>query len=284
MIRKMLVASAAAVLPITGLAGVALVASSGSAGAAGVKPTPTPVTCAIGGSIGFSGNGISVDGDANTSKTATTNVTMTSSTTGCAASTTVAITQKSTKCTAISFGSVSAAGLTIYPETGTTASGPYNATDVIPGCAPTVIKPGKTKATKNYLGNTAWGFAGGELVNGVSTPSTAGILAALKKGTPFNDNGTTWTLLPTAVNQELPGGICGAGAGFSITGGIKKATGAAFNLTLCLSGDTGTNTTNAFVTDLTAQLLNFSGVAPDPGSAITSATIDSTASSLVITG
>ena len=269
MIRKMLVAGAAAILPVTGLAGAALVASSGVAGAA--SPVVATGTCSVGGAITFAGGGITAGGNITTDKTNTTSVTLTSADGGnCAASTTFNITQKNTKCKVTGLASsVVVSGITLTPD-GTT----------LPGCA---------AAPKSSQFGSALGFVGGITVGGVPTSTTDGIAKALKKGVAYVDNGVSLLLIPNqtpgaGVVAVLPGGVCGSAAGFQSTGTIKKTT-HTFTLTLCLSGDSGTGTTGSFLVDLASEVFATSvefGPNWSLSTAIATGTIDSSTSTLVI--
>lgn len=271
MIRKLLVTASVAILPVTGLAGAALVASSGTAGAG--APVVAPLNCAISGSIDFAGAGIETAGNVNLTDKTNTAVTHLSGTgTGCQ-STQINqnIVQKSTKCSVTTLGSALVLGFTLTP-----------AATTFPGCEPV-----GGKASKDYQYDSAWGFVGGVLVNGSTSSSTAGIAAALKKGIVYDDSGVALTLLVPAngVTAVLPGGTCGTGAGFDIAGTIKKSP-ATWALHLCLSGDSGTNTTGTFLSDIATEALHtVAGNWDDSGSpiAIKTGVIDSSVSTLVVT-
>jgi hypothetical protein len=84
----------------------------------------------------------------------------------------------------------------------------------------------------------------------------------------------TGAVTTPGTNSVLPGGACGSGIGFSLAGNTN-VTGLTYALTLCLVGDTGTNTTNAFFTDYLA--------AAGGDTSITIATATVSASSLVFT-
>lgn len=80
------------------------------------------------------------------------------------------------------------------------------------------------------------------------------IVASLgPKGLKLYDNGNkvTGAVTTLGTNPVLPGGACGADIGFSLAANTN-VTGLTYALTLCLVGDTGTNTTNAFFTDYLA--------------------------------
>ena len=97
-------------------------------------------------------------------------------------------------------------------------------------------------STEGYVYDTDGSFAAG----------TANLAKAVKKGLAVTDNGVALTLVPTAgtgVSLVLPGSVCGSNAGFQLTGTVKKATDT-FTATVCLTTDTGTNTSGTFITDL----------------------------------
>jgi len=272
MIRKMLVAGAAAVLPVTGLAGAALVATSGVAGAG--APAVQAIHCNVSGTIAFGGGGIKSTGNVNSDSKTTSVVTLNSATgsdAGCSGSATVSnITQSATKCkSVVTLGPVTLLGLTVYPSQ-----------TYLPNC---------DAASKLKENNSAWGFLGGVAVGGVTNSTTDGIATALSKGVPYTDNGVALTLLvnqtPGAgVTQILPGGVCGSGAGFQVNGTVKKATTHTWTLDLCLSGDSGANTTNNFLSDLTAEVLSTAGATTPfaDGINVATATVNPSGSSLTI--
>jgi hypothetical protein len=271
MIRKMLVAGAAAVLPVTGLAGAALVATSGVAGAG--SPVVQAISCNVSGTVAFGGGGIKSTGNVNSDSKTTSVVTLNSATgsdAGCSGSATVSnIIQKTTKCkSVVTLGSASFAGLTLTP--GAT---------YLPNCDP---------ASKLKENNSAWGFLGGVSVGGVASSTTDGIATALKKGVAYTDNGVALTLLvnqaPGAgVTAVTPGGACGTGVGFEVNGTVKKATNT-WKLDLCLSSDTGAGTTGSFLSDLATEVIagTTGGTPFQDGVNIATATVDPTASQLTI--
>ena len=236
MFRKAMLIAASVALPAASFGVVA--ATSGTAGAA--APVVTPVTCILGGSLAFQGPGINENGTASaTQKTQTSVVHLTSSTTGCQASSTIPVTQKTSKCSTYGWGPTTVAGATLSPHYSTA-----------PSC---VGNP------KSYEYGSAWAFAGGSLVNGVASSTTAGIVTALKKGIPFTDNGHALTLLVSAASA-LTGAssACGANdAGFHLSGTVKSATSHTWSSNLCLGADTATGTTaGTFLGDLAAMAIN----------------------------
>ena len=248
MIRKMLVVAATAMIPVTGLVGAVAI----NATPAAAKAPIVPVTCHIGGALAFAGAGLTENGQTGYTgafKKTTTTATMTTATGSDAACAAAPTVQKITN---------------------------------LPGCDPA----NQSKPTKTYYEiNSAWGFAGGSAAGSV----TSGILTALSKGTKYTEsNGAKLTLIPSAVSQILPGGVCGANAGFVITGAEKVATTHTFALQLCLGTSTTTGLTNAsaapsgtFLGDLTSEILDFYLGATDT-LAITAAQFDPSTSTLVI--
>ena len=276
MIRKMLVAGAAAVLPVTGLAGAAIVATSGVAGAG--APTVAAITCKVGGTVEFGGGGIKSTGNVNSDAKSTSIVTLNAvagSDAGCQNTATVSnIVQKTTKCNApVTLGTALFSGVPLTP-----------AQTTLPNCGAT------SKLKEN---NSAWGFLGGVQVAGVTTSATDGIAVALKKGIAYTDNGVALTLLVnqaagTGVTAVTPGGACGTGIGFEVNGTVKKATTHTWKLDMCISGDSGTGTTNNFLGDLATEVFStgglgtFAGAPFTDGINIATGTVDSASSTLVI--
>ena len=276
MIRKMLVAGAAAVLPVTGLAGAALVATSGVAGAG--APAVQAITCKVGGNVAFGGGGIKSTGNVNSDATSTAVVTLNSvagSDAGCQGTATVSnIVQKTTKCKSpVTLGTATFSGIPLTP-----------AQTTLPNCGAT------SKLTEN---NSAWGFLGGVQVAGATTSATDGIAVALKKGIAYSDNGVALTLLvnqiPGAgVTAVTPGGACGTGIGFEVNGTVKKATTHTWKLDMCISGDSGTGTTGTFLSDLASEVFSTGGLGAYAGAPFTdginiaTGTVDSASSTLVI--
>lgn len=221
MFRKITTIAAALAVPAAGFAGAATL-GSGVATAGGTAPAA--ITCALGGSLTFAAPGLSSAGNVSaTAKTSTTNVTVTSSSTGCDPSVTFAVTQADTKCAATTLTPVSLGGTTLPPPSA--------------GLAACAALAGTKAASKDYQYGSAWGFADGS--------STSGIVTALKKGVSVTDHGTAYTLIPSAVSQILPGGVCGPyAAGFAATGSVKKFTSTTFTMNLCLGTDTTTGALN----------------------------------------
>ena len=275
MIRKMLVVAATAMIPVTGLVGAVAI----NATPAAAKAPIVPVTCHIGGSLVFAGGGLTENGQTGYTgafKKTTTTANLApgaGSDANCSTTTVIQkITQPSTTCAANGpLGSITVAGFTLLsPVTN------------LPGCDPAnQLKPTKTY----YEINSAWGFAGGSAAGSV----TSGILTALSKGTKYTEaNGAKLTLIPSDVNQILPGGVCGSNAGFVITGAEKVATTHTFALQLCLGTATttglkndGTAPSGTFLGDLTSEILDFHAQTVDT-LAISAAQFDPSTSTLVI--
>ena len=280
MIRKMLTIAAASVIPMTGFVGaVAMNATPAAAGVAIVS-----ANCNIGGTLAFAGAGLQENGQTGYTgaykKTTTiaTMATASGSDAACSTSSVVSkIQQPSSTCAANGpLIPIVVLGISLTP----------NWTN-LPGCFPA----GQAKPAKTYYAiNSAWGFAGGSATG----PVTQGILTALAKGVKYTEsNGAKMTLIPTAVAQQLPGGVCGLNAGFQISGHEKKATAVTFTLLLCLGTATvtGLDSTGAapkgtFLGDLTSEILDFWASSPaapvNDTLSITSANFDTTSSTLHI--
>jgi hypothetical protein len=277
MIRKMLVIAAAAALPATAFAGVTI-ADSGIAGAA--APVVAPATCVISGSVTFGTSGISEGGTIDLNKTSTSVTNLSGTGTNCQATPLITnITQKSAKCKDTTM-------VALPPSAGALAGLlPGFTTTQLPPAAPGVTLPGcATLKSKNYQSNSAWGFLSGINVKGLPVSTTAGIQGALKKGVAYVDNGVPLTLSVSSVTSIAPPGACGSEAGFQLGGTVKKASTHTWALTLCLGGDTGPGTTNAFLGDLLSQVLatHADTTSATNTSQILTATVDPAASVLTI--
>jgi hypothetical protein len=86
---------------------------------------------------------------------------------------------------------------------------------------------------------------------GFISGGTTNILNSLSKGIKTTDNGAAITLLPNA-GMSIQGAPCGSnGVGFQLSGTVKASvSGLTFTDNVCLTTDTGTNTTDDFGTDL----------------------------------
>jgi len=245
MIRKIVMASAIAVMPIAGLAVVSL---PGVATAGGTPPAAA--TCTLGGSLSFPNGGLSMFGD--NAKSGSSAVNISSSSADCTGTNSnITIKTKSAKCKApVTTASFVDSGITVYP-----ASNIYvpqlPSGGTLPVCAPVGGKP-----SKNDEADSAWSFAGGVAVNGVQTSTASQLPAELKKGVPIVDNGVTYTLLVTAAAQISPSGACGSNVGFQLNGDVKKFTSTTWTANVCLTNDTATgSTTGNFLSDLTNLIL-----------------------------
>ena len=264
MIRKMLTIAAASVIPMTGFVG-AVAVGAGTAGAG--APLVAAATCAISGAVTFDG-GISANGRIDSSKTSTSTTSLSGTGTHCQPTVlTQNITQKSAKCADVTLVPAYVLGSLLTP-----------AATILPGCGPDA----KGKPSKLYETGTAWGFVGGVDVKGVPASTTDGIKLALTQGVPYSDNGEALTLLVGSVTADLPGGLCGTEAGFTLAGTVKKSATATWDLNLCLLGDTGPGTTGVFLTDIaTAAIHTVTGTWSD-GLSISTALVDPTTATLHI--
>lgn len=290
MIRKVLMASAIAVLPV---AAVTTVGLSGVASAAKAPP-PAAATCAVGGSITFPNSGLTMFGD--TAKTGSSPVNLTSSSAQCTGTNSnITIKTKSAKCKApVTTASFVDGAITVYP-----ASNIYlpqvGGGGTLPVCQEVQKKPTSPFTySKNDEADSAWSFAGGVAVNGVQTSTASQLPAELKKGVPVVDGGVTYTLLVSSASSISPGGVCGSSeVGFALSGTVKKYSGSTWSSNVCLGADTvaaGTSTAGTFLGDLTNLILatgNTSAAGGAPlgspvNTAITGATIDAATSTLTI--
>ena len=242
MIRKLLLVAAAGAVPI-GLVAMGAV-GSGVANAAKGPPPPSPtVNCALSGTINFAPPGLSFLGTTTSSKDNTTTVSGVSYS-GCtgytaSSASSLSIVTKNSKC----------------PKT-TPNPDPYPA-----GC----LKP-------LYYGDSVASFA--------SAPLTT--IEKSLKGLGLTVNGAVAKTKATSASEvEGTGGACGPsdGAGFLISGTakVKPYAYTSFNLQICLSGDTGTNTTDNFFGDVASAALGGDQV-------IATATIDPTESFINLPG
>ena len=211
MIRKLVTIAAAIAIPVSAVTALGAVIGTGVAGAKGSPPTA--ISCTQTGSVAFAKPGESHGGTLTKKSSEKSKTTITAAGTGCSTKTLkLTITTPTTAC----------AG----------ASSP----------AP-VCSTGDVAKDPNFYDNAGGFISGG----------TSDILSSLSKGIKTTDNGTAITLLPTAASAIDPGGSCGAaGVGFALSGTVsaKGVTGFTFADNVCLTGDTGPNTTNDFLTDL----------------------------------
>ena len=221
MIRKMLVTAAAVTMSITTV-GVASVAMSGEAGAA--AKVYTSQTCAITGGVTFAAPGLSHNGVLGKKSTVKSVSAITATGAGCGTSggTTTSISNKI---------------VTVATDCTVPATPPA----VLPGACDSYVAGGKSKYAYDNASNLA--SAG---VSSICTALSAKPIKAV-------DNGNKVNLLVnpncSGVHSVVPGGICGAtGLGFDLTGDTS-VTGLTYEVLLCITGDTGTDTTNSFFTD-----------------------------------
>ena len=215
--RKLLCTVAAVAMPAAALAGITAVGGSGVAGA---TKTYTSQVCAITGGVTFAAPGLSFGGSLAKKSTVTSVSSATATGTGCGVGTgtTTTLTNKITTA----------------------------ATDCLTAPAPL---PGACAGATSKL-HYAYSNA-----SNLATAGVASIVASLSKGLKVVDNGNKVTAAVTAAGTHsvLPtslggGGECGAGTGFELSGNTN-VSGLTYALLLCFTGDTGTNTTNAFFTD-----------------------------------
>ena len=216
MIRKMLVVTAAFAMPLAALTAVTTVATSGVAFAKG--GTPEAMTCNQTGSVAFAKPGLSYPGS---------------------------LTNKSTsEAKAVVSGAGDAApcgtkAIKIDIKSPTTACA--GASSPAPVCS-----TGDVAKDPNYYDSAA-GFASGDTLSDLATALAAGIKTT--------DNGTKVTL---AYGSDAISSTCTSGTlGFEISGNVNLSNGMSTGLTytdnVCLTTDTGINTTGSFETDLFAD-------------------------------
>jgi hypothetical protein len=235
MIRKLLMVAVAAAVPM-GAVATGLV-GTGQAGAAPI--VAPPISCAVSSTVTFAPPGISENG--------------------------VVVVGKGTS--SVSVSTVSYTGCTGGPlgsGSGSSSVGPIVSKNS--KCAgPNSPVAGCAKHDTYF--DTAAGFAG-------QGPSS--IQKSLKKitlvveGVSFSGKTHTSSLI-------VPGGACGSEGGFALGGSVKAKpySYSTFSFNACLGNDTGMNTTNNTVADITASLTN-------PAIVVATSTIDMVQSSLHI--
>jgi len=221
MIRKMLVTAAAVTMSMTTV-GVASVAMSGEAGAA--AKVYTSQTCTISGGVTFAPPGLSHNGTLGKKSSVKSTSAITATGAGCGTSggTTTSISNKivtqATDCTV-----------------------PATPPATLPGACDTYVAGGTAKYAYDNASNLA--------TAGVSSICSA--LSAKPIKAVNNGNKVSLIVNPdcSGVNSVVPGGKCGAtGLGFDLSGNTS-VTGLTYEVLLCITGDTGTSTTNSFFTD-----------------------------------
>ena len=84
-----------------------------------------------------------------------------------------------------------------------------------------------------------------------ATSGTSSIVAALNaKPIKVSDNGNNSTVTVTSASSVLPGGACAADVGFQINGTVTLTGITHVTVLVCLTTDTGPNTTGSFLTDI----------------------------------
>jgi len=237
MIRKMLVLAAAVAMPAAAMAGASAVTGAGIASAKALPPVAT--TCTLTGSVTFAAPGLALNGALGKKATVSSSSALTASGTGCGAGTSGS--------TAVKSKIVS------------------TATDCLTAPAPAPAGCALATSKVHYLYDTTGSLA---------TSGVPGIVASLSKGIKLADNGNkvtgTVTLAGTAA---VVGGACGydtsaitptfplgtPNIGFSISGNTN-VTGLTYSVVLCITGDTGTSTTNHFSVDYLAAAGGNAGI------------------------
>jgi len=214
MIRKLLVFAAAVAMPAAALAAVSTVGSAGVAGAAG--KTYDSQTCAISGSVTFATPGLSYNGSLSKKSTSTADSAATSTGTGCGNKTTGTSTLKNK---------------IVSPSTNCNT-----ATPPLPGaCA----------------GETSKEFYAYDNSSSLASSGTSSIVTSLgPKGINIYDNGNkvNGQVTTDGTSAVDPGGACGTNVGFQLQGNTN-VSGLTYDLLLCITGDTGTDTTGSFYND-----------------------------------
>ena len=225
MIRKMLVIAAAVAMPASAIAAVTTVSASGVAGAA--AKVYASQTCAVTGTVTFAAPGLSNTGSLGKKANVTSTSAVTATGTGCGPGVSGSVGVKSKISTA--------------------------ATDCRIPAVPPAVLPGACALYNTSKATAKTPFAYSNASN-LATAGVSSIVASLSaKGLKLDDNGNKVTGAVTVggTSSVLPGGACGSTVGFSLAG-ATNITGLSYALTLCLVGDTGTNTTGAFFTDYLA--------------------------------
>ncbi len=231
MIRKLLIAAAAAAMP---MGAIAVGAGGGGVAGAATPITATPVTCAMSGSVQFAPPGISLVGLTTTNKTSVTNSTVAfptcTSGSSVSSSGTLAIITKNSKC------------LAPFP------SGP----------------PGTTQPS-----NCAKGLKIFDSGSGLGSPATFKSLEKAVKKLPLTltQGGHTFTIKSKATSAAsvTPGGVCGSEAGFAIGTTLKTSPKSTLPTTGHINVCLGTDSNGVdFFTDLTKNGATIASTAIDP--------------------
>jgi hypothetical protein len=216
MIRKLLVVAAAVAIPASALAAVTTI---GSSGAAFAGKTYTSQTCTISGNVVFAAPGLSYNGSVGKKSVTDSVATSTFTGTGCGAKT--------------------ATSETLSLKIASTGTDCKTASPPPAGCS--------AATTKEY-----WLY---DTSSSLASAGVSSIVASLgPKGLKLDDNGNTVKGAVTSggTSQVAPGGACGTNVGFDVQGNTNVA-GLTYDLLLCITGDTGTNTTGSFYNDYIAS-------------------------------
>ena len=223
MIRKMLIVAAAVAMPASALAAVTSVGIAGPAGAVG--KTYTTMSCTITGNVTFAKPGLSYNGSLSSATTSKAKSVATATGTGCGKNT-----------SADPSGTVN-----VTKDTITSPNTDCNTSSSPPGaCA------NKT-ATKHYAYDNS---------SSLASAGTSSIVTSLgPKGIKLvdNNNAVTGDVTSGGTSEVTPGGACGSNVGFQLQGNTNVST-LTYDLLLCITGDTGTNTTGSFYNDYIASL------------------------------
>lgn len=222
MLRKALVVAAAITLPVTAATAMA------GAGVAGATKAPVQsTTCAIAGQVNFANPGYSHDGSLSkkSSVKAISHINPTSGACGAASDGLSGYATINAKITAATH---------LCSNPGTVGAGDADV------CA---MADSKNK----YWYNTTGSFV-------TTNDALTAIQSSLVKGVKAYNTGNKVTLHADNVGKVLPNGACGAaGVGFDINGSTS-VSGLTYDMLLCLTSDSGANTTGSFLTDVVASL------------------------------
>ena len=199
----------------------------------------TTITCAVAGSTTFASPGLSFGGALSSNTTV---------------KTAAAITPTGAGCSGLPIKVSIPSATTLCPAT----SG-----------VPTPSDPSSCLASKTSHGVTTYSIATKPYYYDTTAQYTANGLSDLAAALAAKPLKATFDNVAMVLNygtasQINPGGVCGSGVGFYLTGNaqVKLLNVATYTATVCLSGDAGTGTTGNFFNDLTA-----------PNTIITSATV-----------
>jgi hypothetical protein len=242
MIRKMLVIAAAVAMPAAALAGIA----GGGVASAVAKPPPSVGSCAITGAVTFAAPGITFAGTI-TNKTSEKSASVITPSSFCG---TKVIKEKIPSATTACWSTLPTYSKTA-PLGGILATSPAAAASCDVGGASAssdsnvVAADVKIAVKDQFYFDDAPGFVSG----GVTS-----IQAALSKGVKVTNNGNNGLITVTGASAVTGTGgstQCGSGIpGFEIDGTTAYVGAGHAVVDICLSGDTGSGTTNNFTADL----------------------------------